>query len=101
MLIASTLYTACARRHEPRAGPARDVDRGQAGTKTSFVLDWTQVSGTTTTRLSGGVTVAIDEMDRYVVTCPEFAPEQDFNFSFDTATNGGFCSSTRTPRAAR
>jgi hypothetical protein len=84
VLIASTLYTAPGgTNHEPARRETLTVG---AGTKTSFVLNWTQVSGTTTTRWSGGATVAIDEMS-YVVTCPEFAPEQDFHFSFDAATN--------------
>jgi hypothetical protein len=84
VLIASTLYTAPGgTNHEPARRETLTVG---AGTKTSFVLNWTQVSGTTTTRWSGGATVAIDEIS-YVVTCPEFAPEQDFHFSFDAATN--------------
>jgi hypothetical protein len=82
-LTASTLYTTDGgTNHEP----ARRETLSIGGvTKTSFVLNWTQVSGTTATLLSGEVTVDIDQIS-YVVTCPEFASEQDFDFSFDAAS---------------
>jgi hypothetical protein len=82
-LMASTLYTADGgTNHEPARRETLSID---GVTKTSFVLNWTQVSGTASMRWSGEVTVDIGQIS-YVVTCPEFASEQDFDFSFDAAS---------------
>lgn len=79
-LVASTLYTAAGgTNHEPARRETLSIG---AVTKTSFVLNWTQVSGSTTSRSSGEVTVVAAQMT-YDSTCP--FGEQIFNFSFDAA----------------
>jgi hypothetical protein len=84
VLMSSTLYTgAGGTNHE---GARRETLTVGGVAATSFVLNWTTVSGTTTTHMSGEVNLGGTELD-YTVTCPEFAAEQVFNFSFDAATN--------------
>lgn len=81
-LMASTLYVADGgTNHEPARRETLTIG---AVTKTSFVLNRTQVSGSSTSRSSGEVTVVAAQVT-YDATCP--FGEQIFNFSFDATTD--------------